>query len=377
MANDNKKADIVIVGGGPAGLAVAIEAASRGFVTLVLERSATIPDKACGEGLMPAGVRLLEKLGARHLLDPNEYTPFIGIRYLQEDGSSVEARFRAGEGLGIRRIALVDALTKRAREVGAEVRQGCIVKGYHNTNNAVVVTTNSGALTARLLVAADGLGSPLRRAAGLDLPPTEPRRFGLRRHFHLSAWSPFVEVYWAKGVEAYITPSGRSRVGIAFLWNAAQIKGHITFETLLANFPMLATRLTEATPDSQTRGAGPFARTARAHIADRFVLIGDAAGYVDAITGEGISLAFACAAALGRLLPDVLAQDACRSALAPYEQLFARVFQHYSLPTRILVAISQHPQLRRRILQGLAVYPRLFEKLLDWASLPMPIEGKG
>ncbi|MCC5691560.1 hypothetical protein, partial [Klebsiella pneumoniae] len=143
-----------------------------------------------------------------------------------------------------------------------------------------------------MLVAADGLHSPLRRAAGLDVESAGPRRFGLRQHFRVAPWGARVEVHFAGGVEAYVTPAGAQRVGVAFLWEDGAVE-RVRFDALLARFPALAERLAGAAPDSAPRGAGPLLRRVRGRVADRFALVGDAAGYVDAVTGEGLSLAFA------------------------------------------------------------------------------------
>ncbi|HSP76965.1 MAG TPA: FAD-dependent monooxygenase, partial [Myxococcaceae bacterium] len=177
--------DVAVVGGGPAGLAVALTAAGRGLSTVVLERAAVPVDKACGEGLMPAGVAALERLGALALLERRECAPFVGIRYVQEDGSCVEGRLPAPGGLGVRRVALGRALAARARAVGVELRERCALVGHRRTGEGWVLETPLGPLHARMLVAADGLASPLRLAQGLELEAGGPRRFGLRRHFRM------------------------------------------------------------------------------------------------------------------------------------------------------------------------------------------------
>jgi len=234
-----KKVDVAIVGGGPAGLAVAIQATCRGLSTVLFERQSLPMDKACGEGLLPAGLRELEALGAREYLTPADCAPIVGIRYLQEDGTSVEGRLPAPGGLGIRRLALMQALESVARKTGVELRERSQVTQVERTSEHVRLTTAAGEqVEARLLVAADGLASPLRRSQGLEEgpehPPTDSRRYGLRQHFRIRPWTEFVEVHFARGVEAYITPAGSERVGVAFLWDAGGLDGRVSFRSLLA-----------------------------------------------------------------------------------------------------------------------------------------------
>src|SRR5690242_18640826 len=121
--------DIIVVGGGPAGLAVAIAAARRGLDVLVLERGRLPLDKACGEGVLPAGLRALEALGVRRGLDPSACSPLSAIRWI-DGGVVAEARLPKPGGVGVRRTALSAALAARARESGAEVREGVTVQSH-------------------------------------------------------------------------------------------------------------------------------------------------------------------------------------------------------------------------------------------------------
>lgn len=354
-------ADIAIIGGGPAGLALAIEASRRGLRAVVLERRRFPVDKACGEGLMPAGLRVLEGLGVRSLLTPADCARIEGIRYLQEDGTVVEGRLPAGGGLGVRRVALSEALARRAREEGVALRERCLVSGLEREPKGVWIASSHGEVRARMAVAADGLHSPLRASQGLDGPPTRRRRYGLRRHLKLKPWSEFVEVHYAQGVEAYVTPAGGARVGVAFLWEDRRLDGRISFATLLTRFPALAARIDGAEFDSEVRGAGPLEHGVRARVLDRFALLGDAAGYVDAITGEGLSLALVAARELGALLPEALAQGATRASLLAYERRCARDFRKYALAARGVLALARRPWLRRQALHALAKAPGIFE----------------
>ena len=349
--------DVAIAGGGPAGLAAAIRAGEKNFFSVVFERSEGPVDKACGEGLMPSGARELARLGVRI----EEAQQFRGIRYVQ-DGLTLEARFRDGDGLGIRRTVLSGALANRARECGAEIRRAT-VQSIRQLDGRLELTTDQGLFEARLLVAADGLHSPLRRAAGLEAPPPKKKfffsggpRYGIRRHFGIEPWSDMVEVHWADRVEAYVTPVGPRSVNVAFLGE----KGS-DFNDLLTRFPVLQQRLAGAPVESEIRGAGPLLQKVRALHAGRVVLLGDAAGYVDAITGQGLSLAFAGAALLFDRLD--LTSD-LEPQLQAYERAVRPLWRRYALPAGALVALSRRPSLRRAAIRSVAAIPGAFGALV-------------
>ena len=348
--------DLIVVGGGPAGLATAIAAAQAGFAVTVLERRRFPIDKACGEGILPGGVVQLGLLGVTIA----DCMPLEGIRYVQEDGTSAAARLPPPGGLGVRRTVLSRVLLERARVLGVDVREGCALDRHEIDSSRVRVEHTGGRLDAELLVAADGLHSPLRQAAGLDRPARGRKRFGVRQHFVCAPWSHEVEVHFAPGVEAYVTPVGAECVGVALL-----CEREARFD--LEPFPALRDRLAGCAPASELRGRGPLLQSARSPISDRLVLIGDAAGYVDAITGEGLSLAFTCAVGLAHILPAALASGATRDSLVPYERLHAHAFRRYALWARSLVAIAAHPAARRRIVRQLGRHPRAFERLTRWA----------
>jgi flavin-dependent dehydrogenase len=361
------RCDVAIVGGGPAGLACSIEAARRGLSVVLLEKRAFPCDKACGEGVMPEGLRALEDLGVRPLLSPKDCAPFRGIRYEQEDGSWAEGSLPDGGGLGIRRVALSTAMVTRARDEGVDLREQVDVKGFGREPNGVVLETSQGFIEAAMLVAADGLASPLRRAAGLETIARGPRRFGVRRHFCAAPWSDLVEIHFTEHAEAYVTPAGERRVGVAFLWDADRARGPLSFDALLARFPRLASRLEGALPDSAIRGSGPLERAATSPVADRFALLGDAAGYIDAITGEGISLALVSARALGETLPDAILKGATKASLRPYERALQKAFFRYEMLTRGLLSLAARPALRRRVIRLLGRSPTLFKRVLQVA----------
>jgi len=350
--------DVAVVGGGPVGLATAIACASRGLRAAVFERQRGAPDKACGEGLTPEGLLALDRLGARRHLDPSMCAPMVGIRYVQ-DGAAVEGRFRQGMGLGIRRPGLVRALQIAARAAGVELQLGTAVRHVSQAPGAVTLEVDGCSVSAAYAVAADGLHSPLRRSFGLEGVSGRPERWGLRRHYRNVAPGRWVEVHWHADAECYLTPTGPNRLGVAFLFGARTAP---RFEALLARFPEVARRLRGAAVDSPLRGAGPLRQLPKDVVAGRVALVGDAAGYVDALTGEGLSLGFACARALAEALAKALTHGPDR--LDAYRRAHARLFQAHARSAGGLVWLAQRPPLRRAALRVLARAPALFELAL-------------
>jgi 2-polyprenyl-6-methoxyphenol hydroxylase-like FAD-dependent oxidoreductase len=359
--------DVAIAGGGPVGIAAALELHARGLSVVVLDRSRGDHDKACGEGVMPSGHVALHRLGVLRRLGPDDCATFTAIRYVQEDGRGVEASLPAPGGLGVRRLALRRALAFEASARGIDVRDGCAVRSFEVGADMVTLVTDAGEMKARCLVGADGLHSPIRRALGLELAPHAARRFGLRRHFAVAPWAPRVEVHWSTGVEAYVTPVGANRVGVAFLWEDGAIGEAPGFDMLLERFPQLGQRLAGVVADSRVLGAGPLRQEVRARTVHRAVLIGDAAGFVDAITGEGLSLGFAQAQLLAEVLPGALAAGATMASLARYEHESKRAFRHYTRRADALLWAARRPALRRFVMNRLIDAPWLLHAGLQWA----------
>jgi flavin-dependent dehydrogenase len=336
--------DLLVAGGGPVGLAAAVGARAAGLSVAVVEPREGPIDKACGEGLMPAAITELRRLGVAV-----EGWPFRGIRYLSRD-RSVKASFRDGPGLGVRRTALHAALSARADAVGV-LRVPAAVHEVQQDDDGVT----AAGLRARWLLGADGLHSPLRRQLGLAVPPDpgRPARFGLRRHFVVRPWSHHVEVYWGESAEAYVTPVSAQLVGVAFLTG----RQRSSYDDLMAGFPALAARLRGAEPATAVRGAGPLWQPVRAPSAGRILLVGDAAGYVDALTGEGVAVGLATArhavAAVVAGRPEV------------YPASWRRATRRYRWSASALVAVAVRPALRRRLVPAAAALPRVFSRAID------------
>jgi flavin-dependent dehydrogenase len=313
---------------------------------------------------MPDGLARLQELGVH--LDPEEHHPFRGIRYL--DGDTVaEGRFPKLPGAGIRRVRLHEALVRAAEEAGIDVRWGTKVEGleWEYPGHAAGLRTGDAFLPARWIVGADGLHSRLRRWASLEAPFRGARRFGVRRHFEIAPWADLVEVYWAEGCEAYVTPVAPREVGVAILWSDRKAR----FDDLIESFPRLEERLRGAPVLSRDRGAGPLRQRVRKAMRGNVALVGDAAGYVDAITGEGLSIAFHQA--------DALAKALRRGDLAPYAREVRRIAAIPEALTHFLLWVERHPTIRRRVIAALARDPSVFSRLLAVHTRDLPIRQVG
>jgi flavin-dependent dehydrogenase len=331
--------DILVIGGGPAGLAAAIAARIKGFDVTVVDAARPPIDKSCGEGILPAGVEILRRFGVH--LSSSDGFPLRGIRFLS-DGASVEAGFQSGSGLGVRRTRLHQILVGRASELGVRMLWGA------------PVMHPDAFPSCRWIVGADGQNSSVRRATGLDAASREFRRFGFRRHYRVSPWTDFVEVHWGSRCQIYVTPVSHNEVGIAMLSRDS----HLRLGNALMEFPELQRRLQGAEVSSAERGALTVSRRLRRLFRGRTTLIGDASGSVDAITGEGLSLSFHQAVALSEAL--------CSGDLRSYQAEHRRLSRRPALMARLLLALDRFPPLRRSAFRMLAFEPAIFAKFLTW-----------
>ena len=334
--------DLLVAGGGPAGLATAIYATQAGLEAVVIDRRRAPIDKACGEGMMPHTVAHLRALG----VEP-QGKAFRGITYF-DSKRSVRADFTGGAGLGMRRTALHQAMTDAAEAAGVRIIEGDIGEVTQNETSV-----RCGDIRARYLAAADGLHSPIRRSLGLNLPSRGRRRWGLRRHFDMAPWSDTVEVYWSADSmsEAYVTPVSDDCVGVAIL-TSEQGK----FGDHLIDFPRLGARLDGVTHGAD-RAAGPLRQRVRHRVAGRVLLVGDAAGYVDALTGEGLGIAFGGAEVLVKSILDDNPGD--------YDRQWRQMSRRYRFLTAGLLEASGIKPVRSLIVPAAEAMPKAFSGIVN------------
>lgn len=327
--------EVLICGAGIAGSALAIALARQGRDVLLLDRASFPREKACGEGLMPAGVAALDRLGVQV-----KGAPFRGVRYHYED-RVVQGEFPGGgHGLGIRRLHLDAALFDAARACICTLTNMPVEAPLMDGGRVVGVLAGGQEFRARLTVGADGANSVLRHKLGWDASKPS-RRYGLRRHYR-SSTSEWVDVFLSGDQETYITPLPDSEVLVASLGES----------------PAFVSKLK---PIDEPLGAAPLTVRARRRVAPGCVLLGDAAGNCDPITGSGMSQALLSAELLARYIQrgeSLEAFDRAREAmLANYRRLTAGV-----------LALRNRPALIKPALTTLHHAPWLFSRLLGVAG---------
>jgi flavin-dependent dehydrogenase len=344
--------DVFVIGGGPAGLATAIAARRRGLSVVLADGAVPPIDKPCGEGLMPDGVEALHQLGIT--IPEGEAYPFRGIRFVS-DGIRAEAAFPRGTAYGIRRTGLHRVMLDHAAACGVHMLWQAAVTGLHPEGALV-----AGELVrSRWVVGADGTSSRVRSWAKLDqhkldAPPKKNLRFAFRRHYRVAPWTGFMELHWGRDCQVYVTPVSREEVCVALISSSPKLR--LRLKDALGEFPELRARLENAELASSEQGAITITRRLRRVYRGGAVLVGDASGGVDAITGEGLCLTFRQAALLG----DCLASG----DLARYQKGHRRLIRRPALMARMMLFMARHSRLRQRTMQVFQSSPRSFAGML-------------
>ncbi len=338
--------DVLILGGGPAGLAAAIALRQKDIECLVVEALEPAIDKGCAEGLMPDALASLRKLG----LDITEEHGhrFRGIRF-NNFAHRVHADFPNGIGIGVRRTKLHGLIAGRAREVGVPVLWNSRAK-LLDSRSALI---NGRKISFRYLVGADGQASGIRKWAGLGEVKRESVRFGFRRHYNIAPWSEYVEVHWGPPGQVYLTPVAADSVCVVFITrNPKLAQGDF-----LAAFPSVAAKLQGIPTMTQLR-AGISANRKLRRVANRSVaLIGDASGSPDAITGEGLAVSFRQAVSLANAIE--------HGDLELYARAHQKIGRLPHAMSWLLLSMDRWPQMQGRAIKTLSSHPDYFQQLLS------------
>lgn len=375
--------EVVVVGGGPAGAAVACLLARSGHDVLLLEAARHPRDKICGEGVSPEAWRLLDAMGASPRVAALRPMPLRGMRLVSPDGTAFSGLYRGRErpGFALARPRLDAALLETAREAGAEVREERPVTGLLRAGRGVtgvVAGPDAEAIRARVVVGADGRRSIVARQLGLLREDARLRRFAVRGHWEgMEELCEMGEMHVAAGAYCGIAPLSASTANVTFVLPAAlmapaagDLEGFYR-ASLRARWPRVAERLAAARLVEPPRAIGPLALACRGVTVAGAVLIGDAAGFFDPFTGEGVTLALRgaelAAAAIDRALRERPGPEPLPPLTAYARERHAATRDKFRFNRLLQLAVAW-PAVANAIAARLARRPDLADRLVGIAG---------
>ena len=339
--------DLAVVGGGPAGAAAALGAARAGLSVLLFEPRSKMPDKPCGEGILPAGVAVLRALGLGELVGEGLALP--RIRYVFAGGRELDVPLPE-PGRAIERPVLMAALERALEREPGVTRVDSTVACARGDGFELVARGRRW--NARTLIAADGLQG--RAASWLGRRPSRRTRYGLRARALQRERLEHVEVHLGRESEVYLTPLPGGRINVAVLADAPLGPARIWLARALTEHPRAARRLGAwvTAPAARALGAAVPSRVA----AESAFLAGDATGGVDPVLGCGVGLALTTGLAAAEGARRVLAEGSG----APEREYtrFVRAETHLRrLVAGGLVFLAAHPALQGGVARLLEAMP--------------------
>ncbi|MDF1663753.1 MAG: NAD(P)/FAD-dependent oxidoreductase [Planctomycetota bacterium] len=378
------KYDVIIVGAGPAGSLLALELGLAGRHVLLLDGSKFPREKVCGEGMMPQGVQILQERG--FVSDSLEAGyRFFGIRYTVPGGPKASAYFPSSDilpnyGVAMRRVSLDQALLEQCKKLpGIELRLGVFVEALSWSDKGIPRVSGGGVeASGDFVVGADGSGSVVRRLANLEGVAPGKTRWAVRGHFSHAPRSierPQVEVIMVNDREMYLTPLSSTSTGVIMTLGQDQLKGiqgRITaalLETLKLSGDGFCMELSRSELISRVQATGPLGVPAKSSFGPRLLLVGDAAGALDPITGEGLSISLKSSVLAAQTIHGAFEEsDFGLKRLRSYHKTRLKSIRELSMLTSLVLWLSQHPQLAHRIIGNLGQQPATFSKLLGIAA---------
>ncbi len=381
-----KPHDVIVVGAGPAGSAVATLLAERGIDVVCLDRATFPRPKPCAEYLSPETGRVLARLGVLTALRREPHQRLVGMRITSPDGTAFVGRFAGNHGhrgfsnygLALPRELLDAHLLRAAERSGAVIYEGTAVEALERDPDGTVrVRIRSGnrreSLRARLVVGADGLNSRVASWLGTVRHGTR-RRIALVTHMSaVEGMTDVGEMHVARGGYVGLAPigSGITNVAVVADVNSLPCRGtpKLLFERLLGRFPAVADRLAGGRRLTPVRGVGPFARWTSRATGDGVMLVGDAADFYDPFTGEGIYAALhgaelaAARAEQGLATGRLTARD-----LAAYDRDRRKAFGGKWVLERVIAAAVATPVLFNHLARRLSARAALADLLVGVAG---------
>jgi len=369
--------DVLIAGAGPAGSIAATVLARAGARVLVLDRARFPRPKLCGDTLNPGALAVLQRLGLGCAAGAS--IPLAGMIVTGDDGVRVVGKYEGVSGRAISRSDFDAALMMAAAGAGARIEQGVLVQGPivdasgdQPTVTGLKITGRQGKslkIPARMVIAADGRYSRVARALGLSRAAPWPRRWAIGAYFeNVTGLTQFGEMH--------VRPT--HYMGVAALGegitNACVVTPNLggrhpgdILVTTLTRDAQLRERFADARMVTAPICLGPLAVDATAAGARGLLLAGDAAGFVDPITGDGLRFAIRGAELAAREALDAL-EHGCGGAhvrlLASRRREFAAKWRF----NRTMRWIVTYPAVVRAAEYGVSMIPRLLQEAIRYAG---------
>jgi len=372
--------DVVVVGGGPAGTATAVMLKQRGHDVLILDEARFPRDKVCGEGVSPEAWRLLADLGVDGAVRALAPHPLRGMAVTAPDGTCFRGDYRGAPrpGFAVQRERFDRVLLERAREAGVEVREGMRATGLLRRAGAVEgVTAVNGrgpeSLRARLVVGADGRRSVVARRLGLLREHPRLRKFAVRGYWEgMQGLEERGEMHGGGGGYCGVAPLSPTRANVTFVLDRREMLAaagdlEAFYRRVLQRWPRIAERLETAALLSPPRAVGPLALEASRVSAPGALLVGDAAGFYDPFTGEGVTLALR-SAELAAEVADRCLRAASFRALREYDRVRHAATRHKFRFNRLLQVVVARPWLANAAARRLARRPDLADRMVSIAG---------
>ena len=388
-------ADVIVVGAGPAGSVLATLLAEHELSVLLFEKATFPRPKVCGDYLNPGTVRLLRRLGLLGAVEAAGPQRLRGMQVTSPDGTTFTARFPTGgapgEGppyaLSLPRATLDLVLLEEARRRGVPCREGFRVTGLLWAAGRVCGVRGIGPdgaaeFRGRIVVGADGRNSVVARRLDVHRPHPRLRRMALEAYYQgPSRLHDHGVIALTGGYYGILNPVGQDLVNASIVLDHASLapwKGRLEdlFDDRLAGLPHAAGALAGMRRQGGVGCLGPLAFRARRTVQDGAILIGDAAGFYDPFTGEGVSHALGDAERAARCIARALAHGhEAATLLAVFGRAQRRARAERQRLGAALQAILRRPALANALARCLCRHPPAADLLLGVIGELLPVQA--